>query len=65
MFSYFSVSYPFTRYLRCSLLPDLAKHVVLTMLYNPEPVSLEDFDAWFDTDAESGTYGSLYLVADW
>jgi hypothetical protein len=36
-----------------SLLPPLAKHVVLTMLYNPDPVSIVDFNAWFGTDSAS------------
>lgn len=35
------------------LLPPLAKHVVLTMLYNPDPVSIVDFNAWFGTDSAS------------
>jgi len=32
------------------LLPNLAKHVVLTMLYSPDPVSIVDFDTWFASD---------------
>jgi len=35
------------------LLPPLAKHVVLTMLYNQQPVAIVDFDAWFATDPTS------------
>jgi len=65
MFSDISVDFPSTPLLRSRLLPDLAKHVILTMLYNPEPVSLDDFDAWFDTDVESRTYDSLHSLTDW
>ena len=35
------------------LLPSLAKHVVLTMLYSVEPVAIVDFDAWFDANVGS------------
>jgi len=38
------------------LLPPLAKHVVLTMLYNPEPVAIMDFDTWFAADSTSKQY---------
>jgi len=38
------------------LLPNLAKHVVLAMLYNPEPVPIVDFDAWFAADVVSKQY---------
>ena len=38
------------------LLTPLAKHVVLTMLYNPEPVSIVDFDTWFASDSTSKQY---------
>ena len=39
-----------------SLLPNLAKHVVLTMLYNPDPVPFADFDSWFTNDSASKLY---------
>jgi hypothetical protein len=35
------------------LLPNLAKHVVLTMLYNREPVAVVDFVTWFANDSAS------------
>ena len=56
MFGHISVTFTLPCKLRRSLLPELAKHAVLTMLYNPNPVSLEDFNAWFETDTESRTY---------
>lgn len=44
------------------LLPPLAKHVVLTMLYNPHPVPIVDFDAWFAADAKLYALQGLSLI---
>lgn len=56
MFGDLSVANLKRKMLNIRLLPNLAKHVVLTMLYNQEPVSIVDFDAWLATDSASKSY---------